>query len=104
MQYLPFGLAKRRFSNLAIPTSCIKKDSVGTWPTSGLRGRRLPPERRHACQGAGPNGTDLVADMGLLGPPEAYQRWTKAPEYIEWRKKTNALMQAKGGQLPTGVP
>jgi hypothetical protein len=55
-------------------------------------------------KGAGPGGTDLGADVGLVGPGEAYQRWTKTPEYREWRKKTNALMQAKGGQPPTGMP
>jgi serine/threonine protein kinase len=44
------------------------------------------------------------ADLGLVGPGEPYQRWTKTPEYREWRKKTNALMQAKDGRPPTGVP
>jgi hypothetical protein len=48
-------------------------------------------------RGAGPGGTDVGADLGLVGPGEAYQRWTKAPEYREWRQKTNALLQAKGG-------
>jgi hypothetical protein len=55
-------------------------------------------------KGAGLGGTDLGADLGLVGPGEAYQRWTKTPEYLEWRKGTNALLRAKGGQPPTGVP
>jgi hypothetical protein len=55
-------------------------------------------------KGAGPGGTDVGADLGLVGPGEAYQRWTKTPEYREWRTKTNALIKAKGGQPPTGVP
>jgi hypothetical protein len=55
-------------------------------------------------KGAGPGGADLGADLGLVGPGEPYQRWTKTPEYREWRKKTNALTQAKDGQPPTGVP
>jgi serine/threonine-protein kinase len=55
-------------------------------------------------KGAGPGGTDVGADLGLVGPGEPYQRWTKTPEYREWRKKTNALMQAKNGHPPSGVP
>jgi hypothetical protein len=55
-------------------------------------------------RGAGPSGTDLGADLGRVGPGEAYQRWTKTPEYREWREKTNALMLAQDGQPPTGVP
>jgi hypothetical protein len=55
-------------------------------------------------RGAGPGGTDLGADQELVGPGEAYQRWTKTPEYHEWRKKTNALLQAGDGKPPAGVP
>jgi hypothetical protein len=54
--------------------------------------------------GAGPGGTDVGADMARVGPGEEYQRWTKTPEYHDWRKQTNALMHAKGGQPPTGEP
>jgi hypothetical protein len=54
--------------------------------------------------GAGPGGTDVGADMALVGAGEDYQRWTKTSEYHEWRKTTNALMQAKGGQPPSGEP
>jgi hypothetical protein len=43
-------------------------------------------------KGASPGGTDVGADLGLVGPGEPYQRWTKTPEYREWRKTTNALM------------
>jgi hypothetical protein len=53
-------------------------------------------------KGAGPGGTDIGADLRLAGPGEPYQRWSKAPEYREWRKKTNALMQAKNP--PSEVP
>jgi hypothetical protein len=55
-------------------------------------------------QGAGPGGTDVGADLGLVGPGEAYQSWTKTPEYHEWRKRTNALMQAQDGQPPIVMP
>jgi hypothetical protein len=54
--------------------------------------------------GAGPGGTDLGADEALVGPGEVYQRWTKTPEYHEWRKRANALLRARGGQPPPGVP
>jgi hypothetical protein len=53
---------------------------------------------------AGPGGTNLGADLGLVGPGEPYQRWTKTSEYREWRKKTIALMQAKDEHPPTGAP
>jgi hypothetical protein len=49
-------------------------------------------------KGAGSGGTDLGADLRLVGPGEPYQCWTKTPEYQEWRKSTNALMQAHGAQ------
>jgi serine/threonine protein kinase len=39
--------------------------------------------------GAGPGGTDVGADVALAGPGEAYQRWTKTPEYQKWQKKTH---------------
>jgi hypothetical protein len=53
---------------------------------------------------AGPGGTDLGADLDLVGPGEPYQRWTKTAEYHEWRKKTNVQMQAKDGHPATGPP
>jgi hypothetical protein len=53
---------------------------------------------------AGPGDTNLGADLGLVGPGEPYQRWTKTSEYQEWRKKTDALMRAKDGHPPTGAP
>jgi hypothetical protein len=55
-------------------------------------------------QGAGPGGTDVGADLGRVGPGEAYQCWTKTPDYHEWRKRTNALLQAQESQPPIGVP
>ena len=35
---------------------------------------------------AGPDGKDLGADVDLVGPGEAYERWKKTPEYQEWLK------------------
>lgn len=41
-----------------------------------------------AGYGAGPDGKDLGADVDLVGPGAAYERWKKTPEYQEWLKET----------------
>jgi len=33
---------------------------------------------------AGPDGKDLGADVDLVGPGAAYERWKKTPEYQDW--------------------
>jgi hypothetical protein len=35
---------------------------------------------------AGKDGKDLGADVDLVGPGAAYERWKKTPEYQEWLK------------------
>src|SRR5262249_36153352 len=40
---------------------------------------------------AGKDGKDLGADVDLVGPGEAYERWKKTPEYQQWRKKTGQV-------------
>src|SRR5262249_11734719 len=45
---------------------------------------RLPSDSPGA--GAGPNGEDLGADVTLVGPGEAYERWKKTPAYQDWIK------------------
>jgi hypothetical protein len=37
---------------------------------------------------AGKDGQDLGADMDLVGPGPAYERWKKTPEYQQWLKDT----------------
>ena len=37
---------------------------------------------------AGKDGKDLGADVDLVGPGAAYERWKKTPEYQEWLKET----------------
>ena len=37
---------------------------------------------------AGPDGKDLGADVDLVGPGPAYERWKKTTEYEEWLKET----------------
>jgi hypothetical protein len=39
----------------------------------------------------GPDGKDLGADIDLVGPGEAYERWKKTPEYGEWQRETGQL-------------
>ena len=37
---------------------------------------------------AGPDGKDLGADVDLVGPGAAYERWKQTPAYQEWLKET----------------
>jgi hypothetical protein len=39
-------------------------------------------------KGAGPGGKDLGADIDLVGPGRAYERWKQTPEYQQWLKDT----------------
>jgi hypothetical protein len=39
---------------------------------------------------AGPEGRDLGADVNLVGPGPAYERWQKTPAYQEWLKRTQS--------------
>jgi hypothetical protein len=47
---------------------------------------RLKPDS--PGKGAGKDGHDLGADVDLVGPGAAYERWKKMPEYEDWRKRT----------------
>jgi hypothetical protein len=47
---------------------------------------RLRPDS--AGKGAGAGGRDLGADVELVGPGPAYERWKKTPEYQQWLKNT----------------
>jgi hypothetical protein len=37
---------------------------------------------------AAQNGKDLGADLDLVGPGKAYERWKQSPQYQEWRQET----------------
>jgi serine/threonine protein kinase len=50
---------------------------------------RLRPDS--AGYRAGKDGKDLGADVDLVGPGAAYERWKKTPEYQEWLKETGQL-------------
>jgi hypothetical protein len=47
---------------------------------------RLRPDS--AGYRAGKDGKDLGADLDLVGPGPAYERWKKTPEYQQWLKET----------------
>jgi hypothetical protein len=50
---------------------------------------RLHPDS--AGYRAGPDGKDLGADIDLVGPGAAYERWKKTPAYQEWLKETGQV-------------
>jgi WD40 repeat protein len=50
---------------------------------------RLRPDS--AGYRAGPDGKDLGADVDLVGPGPAYERWKQTPEYQQWLKETGQL-------------
>jgi formylglycine-generating enzyme required for sulfatase activity len=58
---------------------------------------RLRPDS--AGYRAGPDGKDLGADVDLVGPGAAYERWKKTPEYQQWLKDTNQVQ----AELPQPV-
>ena len=49
---------------------------------------------------AGLDGKDLGANIDLVGPGEAYERWKQTPEYEKWRKETCELMQTAIADSP----
>ena len=59
----------------------------------------LTPEEFRLARGSPghgmlPGGKDVGADVDLVGPGVAYERWKKTPDYQAWRKKTAELMAA----------
>jgi hypothetical protein len=49
---------------------------------------------------AGSDGKDLGADVDLVGPGPAYERWKKTPEYQQWLKDTGQFKDATTAELP----
>jgi hypothetical protein len=49
-------------------------------------GFRLRPDS--AGYRAGKDGKDLGADVDLVGPGEAYERWKKTPDYRQWLEES----------------
>ena len=50
---------------------------------------RLRPDS--AGYRAGKDGKDLGADVDLVGPGAAYERWKKTPEYQQWLRDTGQV-------------
>ena len=50
---------------------------------------RLRPDS--AGYRAGPDGKDLGADIDLVGPGAAYERWKRTPDYQEWLKEAGQM-------------
>lgn len=49
--------------------------------------------KRSPSQGVLSNGADLGAEVYLVGPGVAFERWKKTPQYQEWLKKTAAMLR-----------
>ena len=52
---------------------------------------RLRPDS--AGYRAGKDGKDLGADVDLVGPGLAYERWKKSPDYQQWLKETRPIQK-----------
>jgi hypothetical protein len=59
---------------------------------------RLRPDS--AGYRAGKDGKDLGADIDLVGPGKAYERWKKTPDYQQWLKDTAPLTSAARNAEP----
>jgi hypothetical protein len=58
---------------------------------------RLRPDS--AGYQAGKDGKDLGADIDLVGPGAAYERWKKTPEYQDWLRETGQVKNVKAPGL-----
>jgi hypothetical protein len=53
---------------------------------------------------AGKDGKDLGADVDLVGPGPAYERWKKTPEYQQWLKDTKQAAKAEPSEPESKPP
>ena len=60
------------------PSRSTRARHAGTPPSGGVRI-------------SGPGGKDLGADVDLVGPGPAYERWKKTPEYQQWLKDSGQV-------------
>jgi hypothetical protein len=69
------------------------------YPGSPVAGKLLPDDFRLLPGSPGyqasEDGKDLGADVDLVGPGEAYQRWKKTPEYDQWLIDTGQAKHAE---------
>jgi hypothetical protein len=67
----------------------LNKDPKETLP-AGFRLAKDSPGK-----GAGPGGKDLGADVDLVGPGPAYDRWRQTPEYQKWRADSEKFLTGR---------
>ena len=61
-----------------------------------------PDDFRLRPDSAGPDGKDLGADVDLVGPGPAYERWKQTPEYQKWLRELATA--GHGGSLADPAP
>jgi serine/threonine protein kinase len=70
-------------------------------PSASLRPDDFRLQEGSAGRGAAADGGDLGANMDLVGPGAAYERWKRTPEYQAWLAQVNRLRTSSGqGALP----
>ena len=90
------GTSRGRFDRRAV--SAIRAATFS--PSCATAPEKLTPEDFRlrpdsAGYRAGKDGKDLGADVDLVGPGPAYERWKKTPEYQQWLKDTKQVTKAE---------
>jgi formylglycine-generating enzyme required for sulfatase activity len=66
-----------------------------------------PPDFRLAAdsagKGAGRDGKDLGADVDLIGPGAAYERWQRTTDYHQWLQETQQMTTAEAARRDPNV-
>jgi WD40 repeat protein len=75
------------------------------WAKAALEPEHLTPQdfrlrADSAGYRAGPDGKDLGADVDLVGPGAAYERWKQTPEYQQWLADTGQLKETVAKPQP----
>jgi hypothetical protein len=74
----------------------IQYKDTDLWTTMTRTPDQVSPEDFRLVPGSpghgqGPKGRDFGADVDLIGPGPAYERWKKTPEYQQWLKDTEQV-------------
>jgi WD40 repeat protein/serine/threonine protein kinase len=64
-------------------------------PVEAIRAADFRLAKGSPGQAAGPDRTDLGADVDKVGPGAAYEKWQQTKEYEEWKTKTESLLRGK---------
>jgi hypothetical protein len=78
----------------------IQRKGGDIWATMARTPERVSPEdfrlvRGTPGQGQGSGGRDLGADVDLVGPGAAYERWKETPEYQQWLRDAGLVRGEK---------